>query len=172
VSVVSECDGFPRSLLEFQSRFATESACAAYLFERRWSEGFVCPGCGQGRAWLPKTKAFTYVYAGCGPGYTLRSGSGCLTIGVHLSCRTEECCFSHERGNKDGPCVSWTNLRCCAVSGPDRGDLVMYFRMMRRRSRTLLRIDRRGNSCSLMSRVPASRRGCVRLFATLSIIFA
>jgi len=26
--------------------------------------------------------------------------------------------------NKDGPCVSWTSLRCRAVSGPDRGDLV------------------------------------------------
>src|SRR5437879_9131092 len=49
---------FPRSLIEFQGRFATESACAEYLFERRWPEGFVCPGCGGGRAWLPKTKAF------------------------------------------------------------------------------------------------------------------
>jgi hypothetical protein len=27
--------------------------------------------------------------------------------------------------NKDGPCVSWTSLRCRAVSGPDRGDLVI-----------------------------------------------
>src|SRR5256885_1430291 len=37
---------FPRSLIEFQDRFATEGACAEYLFERRWPEGFVCPGCG------------------------------------------------------------------------------------------------------------------------------
>ena len=27
--------------------------------------------------------------------------------------------------NKDGPCVSWISLRCRAVSGPDRGDLVI-----------------------------------------------
>src|SRR6516164_7380188 len=50
---------FPKSLIEFQGRFASESACAEYLFERRWPEGFVCPGCGEGRAWLLKTKAFT-----------------------------------------------------------------------------------------------------------------
>jgi hypothetical protein len=36
---------FPKSLLEFQDRFATESGCTKYLFERRWPEGFVCPGC-------------------------------------------------------------------------------------------------------------------------------
>src|SRR5271168_1054421 len=51
---------FPKSLIEFQSRFASESACADYLFERRWAGGFVCPGCGDGRAWLLKTKEFTY----------------------------------------------------------------------------------------------------------------
>jgi hypothetical protein len=47
---------FPKSLIEFQSRFATEAACAKYLFERRWPDGFVCPGCGGGRAWGLKTK--------------------------------------------------------------------------------------------------------------------
>ena len=56
---------FPKSLLEFQGSFATEGACAEYLFERRWPEGFVCPGCGGGRAWLLKTKAFTYECADC-----------------------------------------------------------------------------------------------------------
>ena len=56
---------FPRSLLEFQGRFATESACADYLFARRWPDGFVCPGCGGGRAWLLQTKAFTYECADC-----------------------------------------------------------------------------------------------------------
>jgi hypothetical protein len=52
-------------LIEFQARFVTEGACAEYLFERRWPEGFVCPGCGGGRAWLLKTKAFTYECADC-----------------------------------------------------------------------------------------------------------
>ena len=70
------CEGrFPRSLIEFQGRFATESACAEYLFEHRWPEGFVCPGCGAGRAWLLKTKAFTYECAGCGRQTSVTAGT-------------------------------------------------------------------------------------------------
>src|SRR5438552_4155283 len=66
---------FPRSLIEFQDRFATEGACAGYLFERRWPEGFVCPGCGGGRAWLLKTKAFTYECADCGRQTSVTAGT-------------------------------------------------------------------------------------------------
>ena len=66
---------FPRSLIEFQGRFATESACAQYLFERRWPEGFVCPGCGGGRAGLLKSKAFTYEYAKCGRQTSVTAGA-------------------------------------------------------------------------------------------------
>ena len=35
----------PEGLLDFQSMFATNEACAAYLEEVRWPEGFVCPQC-------------------------------------------------------------------------------------------------------------------------------
>ena len=66
---------FPKSLIEFQGRFATESECAEYLFERRWPEGFVCPGCGDGRAWLLKTKAFTYECAACGRQTSVTAGT-------------------------------------------------------------------------------------------------
>jgi predicted RNA-binding Zn-ribbon protein involved in translation (DUF1610 family) len=73
---VSGSEGrFPKSLLEFQGRFATEDACAAHLFERRWPEGFVCPGCGGGRAWLLKTKAFTYECADCGRQTSVTAGT-------------------------------------------------------------------------------------------------
>lgn len=41
---------FPRSILEFQARFADEEACRRYLFESRWPEGFSCPRCGGGCA--------------------------------------------------------------------------------------------------------------------------
>lgn len=37
---------FPHSIVEFQRRFADESACRAYLFESRWPEGYRCPRCG------------------------------------------------------------------------------------------------------------------------------
>ena len=66
---------FPKSLIEFQRRFATESDCARYLFERRWPDGFVCPGCGDGRAWLLRTKAFTYECASCGRQTSVTAGT-------------------------------------------------------------------------------------------------
>ncbi len=42
---------FPKSLAEFQQRFFTEEACAAYLAECRWPEGFVCSRCGEKEAY-------------------------------------------------------------------------------------------------------------------------
>src|SRR6201981_3584655 len=66
---------FPKSLIEFQRRFATESECAEYLFERRWPQGFVCPGCGDGRAWLLRTKAHTYECAACGRQTSVTAGT-------------------------------------------------------------------------------------------------
>jgi transposase-like protein len=43
--------GFPKSLREFQSKFATEEACQQYLAACRWPDGFVCPKCGNRRAY-------------------------------------------------------------------------------------------------------------------------
>jgi len=37
---------FPRTLREFQSRFANEEACRQYLAASRWPDGFRCPRCG------------------------------------------------------------------------------------------------------------------------------
>src|ERR1700730_14371317 len=42
---------FPKTLREFQSKFATEEACQQYLAACRWPDGFVCPRCGNGRAY-------------------------------------------------------------------------------------------------------------------------
>jgi transposase-like protein len=36
---------FPRSLPEFQRLFPDDAACAAYLEQARWRDGFVCPHC-------------------------------------------------------------------------------------------------------------------------------
>jgi hypothetical protein len=38
--------------MEFQERFASESACLEFLAACRWPDGFVCPGCGGRRAWV------------------------------------------------------------------------------------------------------------------------
>jgi transposase-like protein len=66
---------FPRSVLEFQRRFADDAACAAYLAECRWPEGFVCPACGHAKAWQLGTKAWTYECAGCHRQTSVRAGT-------------------------------------------------------------------------------------------------
>jgi len=43
---------FPGTVLEFEHWFRTEDACRGYLAKLRWPEGFVCPRCQHGRAWL------------------------------------------------------------------------------------------------------------------------
>jgi transposase-like protein/ribosomal protein L37AE/L43A len=42
---------YPETVLEFRERFATEEACRDYVVALRWPEGFVCPQCGQKKAW-------------------------------------------------------------------------------------------------------------------------
>jgi transposase-like protein len=44
-------EDYPRDLVEFERRFASDRACRAYLAKLRWPEGFVCPRCGGRRAW-------------------------------------------------------------------------------------------------------------------------
>lgn len=38
-------DEFPRTVLDFEAKFATEAAGREYLFELRWPDGFNCPRC-------------------------------------------------------------------------------------------------------------------------------
>ncbi len=42
---------YPRTVQEFEEKFATEQACIDYLFRMRWPEGFHCPRCGYERFW-------------------------------------------------------------------------------------------------------------------------
>lgn len=42
---------YPKTQLEFERQFATVEDCRRYLAALRWSEGFVCPGCGGAPAW-------------------------------------------------------------------------------------------------------------------------
>jgi len=37
---------FPRTLRDFQTRFANDAACRQYLAETRWPDGYRCPRCG------------------------------------------------------------------------------------------------------------------------------
>ena len=47
--------GRPGSLPEFEARFPDDAACARWLFERRWPDGFRCPGCGHVKGWIVTT---------------------------------------------------------------------------------------------------------------------
>ena len=64
-----------RSLSEFQTSFPDEMSCAAFLFERRWPEGFVCPACGGGRAALLKSRAHTHECLDCGRQTSITAGT-------------------------------------------------------------------------------------------------
>jgi len=66
---------FPRSLLEFQRRFADERACADYLAAARWPGGFRCPACGHEKGWELATKPFTWECAGCGRQTSVTAGT-------------------------------------------------------------------------------------------------
>jgi hypothetical protein len=66
---------FPRSLIEFQRRFPDEKACAVYLADARWPDGFRCPGCGHGKGWGLATKAFTWECASCGKQTSVTAGT-------------------------------------------------------------------------------------------------
>ena len=44
-------EDYPRSLLELERRFSTESGCRAYLWALRWPRGIDCPRCGHREFW-------------------------------------------------------------------------------------------------------------------------
>jgi transposase-like protein len=56
-------EDYPQTLLEFEDRFATEEACRRYVAQVRWPDGFCCPRCGQGKAWM--TRRGLYRCAAC-----------------------------------------------------------------------------------------------------------
>lgn len=56
-------EDYPKSLVEFERRFATEEECRRYLFMLRWPRGFVCPRCGGGKVWTDAQQR--YICAAC-----------------------------------------------------------------------------------------------------------
>lgn len=66
--------GFPKTLREFQSMFATEEACQNYLVECRWPEGYACPRCGKRRAY-ELMKLRRWQCAGCRYQTSLTAGT-------------------------------------------------------------------------------------------------
>ena len=44
-------NSLPKTIMEFERKFATEEACAAFLREQRWPDGFRCPRCAGTKSW-------------------------------------------------------------------------------------------------------------------------
>jgi ISXO2 transposase-like protein/transposase-like zinc ribbon protein len=65
---------FPASIVEFQRRFADERACLEYLAASRWPEGFCCPVCGGGRAWV-LARRHLWECAACGRQTSVTAGT-------------------------------------------------------------------------------------------------
>jgi transposase-like protein len=65
---------FPKTLREFQAKFATEEACQQYLAACRWPDGFLCPLCGNRRAY-ELAKLRRWQCAGCRHQVSLTAGT-------------------------------------------------------------------------------------------------
>jgi transposase-like protein/ribosomal protein L37AE/L43A len=66
-------EDYPRTLAEFEARFATEDACRAYLVQLRWPDGFRCPRCDGATAW--PVRAVLWQCAGCGRQTSVTAGT-------------------------------------------------------------------------------------------------
>lgn len=56
-------EDYPRTIMEFEQRFASEEACRAYLVQLRWPEGIRCPRCREEKTWAMSRGL--YLCAGC-----------------------------------------------------------------------------------------------------------
>lgn len=65
---------FPRSIVEFQARFADEADCLDYLAQSRWPDGFICPACGAQRAWI-LARRHLWECAACGRQTSVTAGT-------------------------------------------------------------------------------------------------
>jgi len=63
----------PRDLMDFETRFASEDACRAYLAQLRLPDGFLCPGCASASAW--KTGRDLWLCQRCGLQTSLLAGT-------------------------------------------------------------------------------------------------
>lgn len=66
-------DDYPRTLADFETRFASDEACHRYLELLRWPNGFCCPRCHATRAW--RVRAVLWQCAACGRQTSVTAGT-------------------------------------------------------------------------------------------------
>jgi hypothetical protein len=64
---------YPGTWQAFESWFADEEACRAYLARLRWPQGFRCPACASGDAW--ETSRGLWMCRGCGRQTSVTAGT-------------------------------------------------------------------------------------------------
>src|SRR6202140_3044423 len=64
-----------RSFSQFKKPFSDEASCAAFMFERRWPDGFVCPACGKRRAAALKSRPRLHECLDCGRQTSITAGT-------------------------------------------------------------------------------------------------
>src|SRR4051812_47947613 len=81
-----EMTELPRSLPEFEARFPDDAACARWLLEKRWPDGFRGPACGHDKGWELARERLTLQCAACERQVSVTAGT--VLHGSHLGLRT------------------------------------------------------------------------------------
>jgi len=66
-------EDYPKTLLDFEERFSTETACREYLSRLRWPDGFRCPRCAGPSSW--STRRGLYHCLQCGVQTSVTAGT-------------------------------------------------------------------------------------------------
>jgi transposase-like protein len=64
---------FPKNSIEFDERFSNEESCEAFLFEKRWGDGFACSHCQHTEYW--KDGRGNYTCKKCQHQHSLKAGT-------------------------------------------------------------------------------------------------
>src|SRR6478736_1013517 len=75
-----------RSLPEFEAKFPDDAACARWLLDKRWPDGFRCLACGHDKGWELGRERLTLQCAACERQVSVTAGT--VLHGSHLGLRT------------------------------------------------------------------------------------
>ena len=130
---------YPRTYREFVEMFPDDEACAAYLEQLRWPNGFFCPACQmttepwhqpRGRLVCPSCRHQTSVIAGTildktrtplttwfEAGWYLPMAGVVTTICINMDTHARKPCCRHRGIPPMSPCQAYTEYRACSNDG-------------------------------------------------------
>jgi hypothetical protein len=116
----------PGSLPEFEAQFPDDATCARWLFEKRWPQGFRCPGCGHDKGWELDRGTLLVECARCHRQTSVTAGT--VLHRSHLSLKlwflAAWLVATHKNGiSARGGSLGWAvtrRLGCCSRSSAER----------------------------------------------------